>query len=301
MSSDGFKRDSDRVFTEAAQALYHGNHEKAAQLFQQFLSYDGVSKSDTVFALGSLCSALWRLNRDHAAVEAGEAALRMDEAEGLGEFEKKPFRDMVFQVLETEWVFGDSKELRAAHGPKVAAEMLLKKLSLLDYLPGTYMPIAQIRVADLLFDSDQLDVAKTYYKRGIDADPPFDPDGGGPEIYARQVGHARARWSAMGGDGSCWVATVLYGPDSTEVSLLRELRDQVLVRTSVGRFASSRYYRTGPALAAWAKKSGAVAAMLKWLLVRPALLIAGAVLESGGSQSIKNPEAGGHDGNMPAL
>ena len=47
--------------------------------------------------------------------------------------------------------------------------------------------------------------------------------------------------------GKCFIATAVYG-DGPETAVLRRLRDQILRRTTPGRWAIGAYYRSGPAL-----------------------------------------------------
>lgn len=52
--------------------------------------------------------------------------------------------------------------------------------------------------------------------------------------------------------GACFIATAVYGDyDHPRVKILREFRDQVLMRTPVGRKFVRWYYRVGPVLGKW--------------------------------------------------
>jgi len=56
--------------------------------------------------------------------------------------------------------------------------------------------------------------------------------------------------------GACFIATAVYGDyDHPQVRELRRFRDQVLLRSAAGQRFVRWYYRVGPGLAEWVKKS----------------------------------------------
>ena len=56
--------------------------------------------------------------------------------------------------------------------------------------------------------------------------------------------------------GACFIATAVYGDyDHPQVRVLRRFRDEVLLKSAAGRRFVRWYYRVGPGLGEWVKKS----------------------------------------------
>jgi hypothetical protein len=67
--------------------------------------------------------------------------------------------------------------------------------------------------------------------------------------------------------GSCFVATACFGDyDHPTVRVLRQFRDQSLVRTATGRRLVSLYYRLGPRLAAHVERSPVIKPPIRFVL-----------------------------------
>ncbi|MFH7327182.1 trypsin-like serine peptidase, partial [Desulfurivibrio sp. C05AmB] len=74
------------------------------------------------------------------------------------------------------------------------------------------------------------------------SDEPAVDDGNGENILP----------PASGGGGGCFIATAAYGSaEAPQVLLLRQVRDQILLRSQLGRRLVAFYYRHSPALAQW--------------------------------------------------
>lgn len=67
---------------------------------------------------------------------------------------------------------------------------------------------------------------------------------------------------------ACFVATVAFGPDAPELTVLRRFRDDVLSRSMSGRAFISLYYRHGPALAAVVEARPGLKALTRRALAR---------------------------------
>lgn len=75
--------------------------------------------------------------------------------------------------------------------------------------------------------------------------------------------------------GACFVVTATFGrEDAPPVVLLREFRDEVLLRTSVGQRAINWYYKHGPGAAEHISRSRILRALTLVTVVAPALVIA---------------------------
>lgn len=75
--------------------------------------------------------------------------------------------------------------------------------------------------------------------------------------------------------GACFVVTATFGrEDAPPVVLLREFRDEVLLRTSVGQRLIDWYYKHGPRAAAHISRSRILRALTLVAVVVPALVIA---------------------------
>lgn len=57
---------------------------------------------------------------------------------------------------------------------------------------------------------------------------------------------AAENWQQYQGKGGCFIATELYGADAPEVVILRQFRDQVLLKRWSGRVFVANYYRFSP-------------------------------------------------------
>jgi hypothetical protein len=62
---------------------------------------------------------------------------------------------------------------------------------------------------------------------------------------SRMAGRARQGMNAYE-SGKCFIATELYGNDSIEVTILRRLRDKVLIKSYLGQAFVNTYYRVAP-------------------------------------------------------
>ncbi len=74
----------------------------------------------------------------------------------------------------------------------------------------------------------------------------------------------------------CFIATAVYGtPDSIELTVLRNYRDQVLLRSSIGKTFVAFYYTVSPTIAFWLSKSNSAKMAVRVTLLDPlvALLI----------------------------
>ncbi len=68
----------------------------------------------------------------------------------------------------------------------------------------------------------------------------------------------------------CFIATAAYGTDAArEIEILREFRDEILLRNSLGYRFVSFYYRTSPPLADFIAKHDVLRAIVREGLVHP--------------------------------
>jgi hypothetical protein len=81
------------------------------------------------------------------------------------------------------------------------------------------------------------------------------------DVFAKLASESRAQRAAS---SSCFVATACYGdPWHPDVCTFREWRDQVLARTSVGRFAIRCYHACSPILARRLEKRPRLASVVR--------------------------------------
>jgi len=96
---------------------------------------------------------------------------------------------------------------------------------------------------------------------------------------SRRKSQSSRRSSASSGEDDCFVATACFGDaDAHEVRLLRIYRDEILVRSRVGRAFISWYYTHGPRFAESIRHRPAVKLVVRNLLIRPCALMAGLFL-----------------------
>jgi hypothetical protein len=81
------------------------------------------------------------------------------------------------------------------------------------------------------------------------------------------------------GSGGCFVVTATMGDESAlPVVILREFRDAVLVRSSIGRAFIVWYYAHGPGLADWVRPSWPLRSVSFLFVVIPATIVAKVIL-----------------------
>jgi tetratricopeptide (TPR) repeat protein len=77
----------------------------------------------------------------------------------------------------------------------------------------------------------------------------------------------------------CFIATAVYGsPEAEEVRLLRRFRDEILLRSIIGRTLVGLYYQVSPPIARLGSKVSGIRHVLRIGIVRPALAVAKSVL-----------------------
>jgi hypothetical protein len=73
-------------------------------------------------------------------------------------------------------------------------------------------------------------------------------------------------------DDKCFIATALYGEDSSKVRMLCFFRDEYLAASSLGRAFIALYVRLSPPLARAIAKESLLRSLVRSCIVAPALL-----------------------------
>ncbi|MGD8810043.1 MAG: right-handed parallel beta-helix repeat-containing protein [Gammaproteobacteria bacterium] len=82
-------------------------------------------------------------------------------------------------------------------------------------------------------------------------------------------------------EGGCFIATAAFGADwEREVEILRNFRDEVLMKSSLGRWFVAQYYHLSPAPADWLREMPRMRALVRALLM-PAVALAWFMTEAG--------------------
>ena len=77
-----------------------------------------------------------------------------------------------------------------------------------------------------------------------------------------------------GGGGGCFIATATYGSAShPDVQILREFRDDVLLKTGWGRALIEFYYRHSPNLACYIEEHDSLRVLTRGLLAPVVLVV----------------------------
>jgi hypothetical protein len=70
--------------------------------------------------------------------------------------------------------------------------------------------------------------------------------------------------------GGCFIATAAYGtPTARQIDVLREFRDDVLLKSTAGSRLVDFYYRTSPPIADFISKHDVVRTLVRELLIEP--------------------------------
>lgn len=73
-------------------------------------------------------------------------------------------------------------------------------------------------------------------------------------------------------EGGCFIATAVYGDENArEVVLLRTFRDNILLRSRIGRYLVSVYYLISPPLARSIKSNVALRCLVRRVVLQPIL------------------------------
>jgi hypothetical protein len=76
------------------------------------------------------------------------------------------------------------------------------------------------------------------------------------------------------GSGGCFIATAAYGtPTAKQIDLLREFRDVVLLKSTVGSQFVALYYRVSPPIADFVAENELLTTLVRELLVDPIVWI----------------------------
>lgn len=87
--------------------------------------------------------------------------------------------------------------------------------------------------------------------------------------YVDQLARAHGV-SAPEGTGACFIATTCYGDyDALEVLVLRQFRDEILLKSSLGRMLVRFYYFVSPSLARVITKSGWLKTLIRNYFLTP--------------------------------
>jgi hypothetical protein len=88
---------------------------------------------------------------------------------------------------------------------------------------------------------------------------------GGLLVTATQAA-GQSEGGGGGGGGGCFIATAIYGPQSSEVLVLREFRDNYLLKSRFGSRLVALYYRISPPVARTIGESKMLRTLGRWIL-----------------------------------
>ena len=76
------------------------------------------------------------------------------------------------------------------------------------------------------------------------------------------------------GISKCFIATALHGtPGAEKINVLREFRDQVLLKNGVGAMLVSFYYKMSPPIASFLQQHDNLRAIVRATLIEPTIAI----------------------------
>jgi hypothetical protein len=79
---------------------------------------------------------------------------------------------------------------------------------------------------------------------------------------------------------TCMITTAAISTGSYEVTVLRRLRDEHLMRTAVGRRIVVLYERLSPDIAERIRYASLLRLFVRWLVVKPSVVVAGFIVSS---------------------
>ena len=173
--------------------------------------------------------------------------------------------------------------LKKSKGIDGAITYLQQKIGLLSFLPTTPLLWTTLTLGDLYLEKGQKESAAVCYRNILSSDPVLRGDERRNEQAIRREAEEKldqieSKTASNPGSG-CFIATAVYGSeDADEVMFLRQFRARFLVERVSGRAIVRAYNVVGPILARFIRRSGAVRAAVRRLLVNPAANFAKAFL-----------------------
>jgi tetratricopeptide (TPR) repeat protein len=239
----------------------------------------GLPQDDEViarFMLGETYSVLLRHKPQEAlpmtqelrrAVQEMETAVIIDSQEGYGKFLDR-LNSARLQRLAGDYMI-ISQRTQQDQGTDYAIRYVKQKLELFDYLPNP-PSLLLLNLGELYESKGETANARAIFMKVLEsAKNPV--DGFDSEVRRSIESRIQQTKSQEKKKSGCFIATAVYGNENApEVEALRRLRDQLLIRSRMGRAFIIFYYLVSPSIAMVIKPSEHAKSFIRTILLRPA-------------------------------
>lgn len=214
------------------------------------------------------------------SLQEKEKSLSLDFQKVKGFFGERLNRSIHLSTLGLLWLM-QSEYLEKKNGHENARSYLLMKMKMLEYLDVSVLPDVCFEIGALFIHSGDTSAAIKWYRRTIEAEEW--PDNLFHDDYVKKKQSAQSNLDTLAVPSpagksqikGCFLATAIYGtPDAVEVEALKEFRDEILLRSTLGKLAENLYYIISPGLAKVISGSKIAKFLTRLTIIHPSYLIA---------------------------
>lgn len=202
------------------------------------------------------------------AIKEMEASVIIDSQGGYGYFLNR-INSARLQTLAAAYG-AISQRIQEEQGTDSAIAYVQQKLELFNYLPGP-PSLLLLNLGELYESKGQTANARTIFMKVLERaeNPVDDIDSDVRKSIENRIQETKSQEKKKSG---CFIATAVYGNENApEVENLRRFRDQLLVRSCVGRAFIIFYYLVSPTIARLIEPSEPIKSLIRTIVLRPAL------------------------------
>lgn len=213
------------------------------------------------------------------SLQEKEKSLSLDFQKVKGFFSERSNRSIHLSTLGLLWLM-QSEYLEKKNGHENARSYLLRKMKMLEYLEVPVLPDVCFKLGCHFANSEDKETAIKWYRRTIEAEEW--PDNLFHDDYVKKKQRAQSYLDTLAVPSpaeksqkkGCFIATAVYGTsDGIEVEVLKEFRDEILLRSTMGKSAVNLYYIFSPGLAKVISRSKIAKFLARLTIIHPSRLM----------------------------